>query len=69
MPPPALHPRGPFPQTQVVCSTLSGCGSAPLVEAVSLSRKGFDTVIVDEACQVTFGEERASFDRLPFFFV
>lgn len=41
-------------KTQVVCATLSACGSAPLVEAVSLTGKGFDTVIVDEACQVWF---------------
>lgn len=38
---------------QVICATLSGCGSGPLVDAVSWSGKGFDTVIVDEACQVS----------------
>eukprot|EP00903_Cladosiphon_okamuranus_P019598 g18024.t1 len=45
--------RSLLSNAQIVCSTLSGCGSAPLVEAVSVSRKGFDTVIVDEACQAT----------------
>ncbi|CAM9371654.1 unnamed protein product, partial [Scytosiphon promiscuus] len=45
--------RSLISNAQVVCATLSGCGSGPLVEAVSLSGKGFDTVIVDEACQAT----------------
>lgn len=39
--------------SQVICATLSGCGSGPLVDAVTWSGKGFDTVIVDEACQVS----------------
>ncbi|CBN79685.1 Presumed helicase required for RNA polymerase II transcription termination and processing of RNAs [Ectocarpus siliculosus] len=45
--------RGKIRRSLVVCATLSGCGSGPMVEAVSLSGKGFDTVIVDEACQAT----------------
>ncbi|KAG5192553.1 AAA domain-containing protein [Tribonema minus] len=36
---------------QVVCATLAGAGHQDLVEAVYLSGKGFDHVVVDEAAQ------------------
>ncbi|CAM9306566.1 unnamed protein product, partial [Phaeothamnion confervicola] len=38
-------------EAQVVCATLAGCGGPELVETVNSSAKGFDTVVVDEACQ------------------